>query len=77
MTNKQTSKFTRNLGIVTFLDDNTAAYAGDVAFEAIVTKIKIDIAADDAAAVETAADNTGYSIDKLIAKNDVSELASE
>ena len=68
---------TRNTGTCVFLAANTAATTGDTAFIAAATKMETDTASADLAADAAAADNSGYSVDKLIGKDEVSQMAAE
>lgn len=77
MTNYQQAQMTRNTGTCVFLAANTAATTGDTAFIAAATKMETDTASADIAADAAAADNTGYSVDKLISKDEVGQMAAE
>ena len=77
MNNREEAYIKRDNSLCTYLVKNAAAYATDVAFQAIVTKTTADYAATVAAASAAAADNTGYSIEKVNAKDAASLLASQ
>ena len=77
MNNVQEAKVKRDNSLATTLEDNATAYAGDTAFEAIVTKQAADYATTVAAATVAATNNTGYSLEKVNAKDAASVLASE
>ena len=76
MENRQESIVNRNNGLCSFFGLNTVVFASDAAFEAIVTKMIADTAAANAAAVAAAADNTGFSADKVINKRAAAEMAA-
>ena len=67
MTNREAAQGTRNITICTFLllPANAAVYADNVAFSTIATKIHTDSAAAVVAGDNAAADNSGYSLDKI------------
>jgi len=77
MTNVEDAKVKRDSNICTYLIENNAAFAGDIAFETLVAKIKADYALTVIAVSEDAEDNTGYSAEKTIAKIDAATLGSE
>ena len=77
MTNREEATMKRNASCCAFLDKNTAIFENDVAFNTIYNKMKADTANTNDAAVLTAADNTGYSLEKVKAKTIVSETASK
>ncbi len=77
MTNVEEAKIKRDNSLCIFLDNNATAFAGDVAFEAIATKTIADYALTVIAASAAAADNTGYSLEKVIAKKAASVMTSE
>ncbi len=77
MNNRQESSMARDNGLCTFLADNALEYAGDAAFEAIVIKTTADYAHTKQAAADAAADNTGYSLNKVIARDAASISASQ
>ena len=77
MNNKEDARMKRDNSLCTFLGNNAAVYAGDDAFEDIVAKTTSDYALTVIAAAAAAADNTGYSLEKVNAKNIASLLASE
>ena len=77
MTNIEDAKVKRDNSLCTFLGANTAAYAGDVAFTAIATKTISDYGLTVIAATAAAADNTGYSLEKVNAKKAASIFTSK
>ena len=77
MNNKDDAKIKRDNSLCTYLGTNAADYAGDVAFEAIATKTIADYALTVIAATAAAADNTGYSLEKVTAKNAACIFTSE
>lgn len=79
MNNRQAAQETRNIATCEFLTvpANAAIYAGNVAFSTISTKMQADSAAAVIAGTNAAADNTGYSLDKVIAKDAVSQVAAQ
>ena len=77
MTNKEDANIKRDNSLCTFLGTKAADFAGDVAFEAIATKTIDDYALTVIAATAAAADNTGYSLEKVNAKKAASILTSE
>ncbi len=77
MNHREEAKITRDNGLCTFLGDNAAAYAGDVAFGTIATKTIADYALTKIAAAADAADNKGYSLDKLVLKEKAGVLACQ
>ena len=71
---------TRNTGIVAYLNENEVAFTGNTSFQTIVTNTIAHIATVNEAAVATfatVANNTGYSIDKVNAKEAARQFASE
>ena len=79
MTNRQAAQETRNIAVCGFLTvpANAAIYAANVGFSTISTKMQADSAAAVIAGTNAAADNTGYSIDKEIAKDAASQMAAQ
>ena len=77
MDHQQEARIARDNGLCTFLGDNAAAYAGDVAFGTIVTKTVADYTLTKIAAAADAADNKGYSVDKLVFKEKAGVLACQ
>ena len=77
MNNKLEAKVKRDNSLATFLPNNATAYAGDTAFEAAATKQIADYAATSIAAAAAEVNNTGYSLQKVIAKDAASVLASQ
>ena len=79
MTNRQAAQETRNVTVCEFLlvPANAAIYAGNVAFSTIATKMQTDSAAAVVAGDNAVADNTGYSMDKEIAKDGASQVAAQ
>ena len=79
MTNRQAAQETRNVTVCEFLlvPANAAIYAGNVAFSTFATKMQTDSAAAVVAGNNAAADNTGYSLDKKIAKDAASQVAAQ
>lgn len=77
MNNSQEAKITRDNSLCTFLVDNVEEYTGDVAFQAIATKTAADFVTTTKAAADAAANNTGFSIDKVIAKDGASIYACQ
>jgi len=78
MKNIQVAQATRNVGVCAFLavPANLAIYSADVAFSNCATKTETDCLAAVLAGDKAAADNTGYSLDKVIEKEAVSEIAA-
>ena len=78
MNNIQVAQSTRNLGVCAFLTvpANIAIYDADIAFSACATKTEADCLAAVIAGDKAAADNSGYSVDKLIKKEGVCEVAA-
>ena len=78
MNNTQVAQGTRNLGVCAFLTlpSNLAIYNADIAFSACATKTEADCLAAVLAGDKAAADNSGYSVDKLIKKEGVCEVAA-
>ncbi len=79
MTNRQAAQETRNVTVCAFLQvpANAAIYAGSVAFSTIATKMQTDSDAAVVAGNNALADNTGYSLDKVVAKEAASEVAAQ
>jgi len=77
MTNYEQAQSTRNEGVCAFLEKYTEVYADDVAFSAIADKMLTDTATVNACASVATTDNTGYAIDKTIAKDAASVLAAQ
>ena len=79
MNNRQGAQETRNVTVCAFLEvpANAAVFAGNVAFSTIATKMIEDSAAAVIAGTNAAADNTGYSVDKIIGKEVASQMASQ
>ena len=79
MTNRQAAQETRNITVCTFLEvpANAAIYADNVAFSTIATKMQTDSDAAVVAGDNAVADNTGYSLDKEIAKDGASQVAAQ
>jgi hypothetical protein len=77
MNHNQEARVTRDNGLCTLLTNTTADYAGDAAFEAIATKTIADYVLTTKAATAAAADNTGYSLDKYIAKIAASNISCQ
>ena len=79
MTNRQAAQETRNVTVCEFLvvPANAAIYAANVAFSTSATKMQTDSAAAIIAGTNAAADNTGYSMDKEIAKDAASAIAAQ
>jgi len=76
MKNRQQGITNRNSGLCSFLGLNAADYTGDEAFEAAVTKMIADTATAVSAGNASAANNTGYSADKVEYKKTASEMAA-
>ena len=79
MTNRQAAQETRNIAVCAFLEvpANLAIYTANVAFSTSATKMQTDSAAAVIAGTNAAADNTGYSMDKEIAKEGASQMAAQ
>ena len=77
MTNGEDVRIKRDNSLCTYLGVHAAAFAGDIAFEAIATKTIADYALTVIAASAAAADNTGYSLEKVNAKKAASIMTSE
>ena len=77
MTNRETATSNRNTATCTFMKDNLTEFTADVALNTTYTKMVADTALAVAAGTAAAADNTGFSLDKLVAKEAVSILASD
>ena len=79
MTNRQAAQETRNVTTCEFLlvPANAAIYEANVAFSTIATKMQTDSAAAVVAGDNAAADNTGYSLDKEIAKDVACQVAAQ
>ena len=79
MNNLQGAQETRNVTVCAFFDipANAAVFAGNVAFSTIATKMTTDSAAAVVAGTNAAADNTGYSVDKMVSKEIVSQMAAQ
>jgi len=79
MTNRQAAQETRNITVCAFLEvpANAAIYASHVAFGSIATKMAEDSAAAVTAGTKAGADNTGYSVDKIVDKEAASQLAAQ
>lgn len=79
MTNRQAAQETRNVTVCEFLlvPANEAIYTANVAFNTIATKMQTDSNAAVVAGDNAAADNTGYSMDKDISKEAVSQMAAQ
>ncbi len=79
MTNRQAAQETRNVTVCAFLvvPANAAIFTANVAFSTIATKMQADGDAAVVAGNNAAADNTGYSLDKVIAKEAASEMAAQ
>jgi len=77
MTNEEDARIKRDNSLCTFLATNAAAFKGDIAFEAIVTKTTSDYAATVLAATAAETDNKGYSLEKVHAKEAACLLASQ
>jgi hypothetical protein len=79
MNNRQAAQETRNITVCEFLavPANAAIYAANVGFSTSATKMQTDSAAAVIAGTNAAADNTGYSLDKSIAKEAVSQMAAQ
>ena len=67
MNNKLEAKVKRDNSLATFLADNATAYAGDTAFEAAAAKQIADYVTTSIAAAAAEVNNTGYSLEKVIA----------
>ena len=76
MTNREQASMTRNEGCCAFLDKNIAIFEEDVAFNNVYIEMVDACAAAVASATDMEADNTGYCVDKIVAKNKVCEMAS-
>ena len=76
MENRQQAIMTRNSGLNAYFGMNEASYTGDPAMQAIVDKFIIDTAKAVLSGDAAAANNTGYSADKLTEKLFVSNLAA-
>ena len=79
MNNRQAAQETRNIAVCGFLTipANAAIYAANVGFSTAATKMQTDSAAAIIAGTDAAADNTGYGLDKSIAKDSVSAMAAQ
>jgi len=77
MTNYEAAQSTRNDGVCTFLEKYAAVYADDVALCAIAAKMQADTATTIIDGTAATTNNTGYAIDKTIAKNAASVLAAD
>ena len=79
MTNRQAAQETRNVTTCEFLlvPANAAVYTDNVAFSTIATKMQTDSDAAVVAGDNAAADNSGYSMDKEIAKDGASQVAAQ
>ncbi len=69
MNDREEAKMRRNSGLPGFFSDNAAAYAADNAFLAIVKKFNTDYGVALSYAGNTGLDNSGFSQEKLNAKN--------
>ena len=76
MDGRQEAKLIGNSGLVTFLDKNVLAFDTDIAMMEAYNKMKTDAALAVKAASDSVADNTGFSADKLTAKNVASAQTS-
>ena len=78
MTNTQKAQDTRNVSVCECLviPANAAIYESDVPLSTIAAKMIADTAAAVAAGAAAAADNTGYSLDKVIAKDAVAAMGA-
>ena len=77
MKNGLQARMTRNASLITFMEDNADKFADNPAFQALLVKLKADSAKAVAASVAAAADNTGYSAEKMLAKKTVCAEAAE
>jgi len=77
MNNEAQARLTRNEIVNTYLVKNAIVFAADVAMKTITAKFVIDTAAAVDASIESEVDNTGYSAEKLLAKNTASITAAE
>ena len=77
MNHGQEARITRDNGLSTFLGENTLIYASDAAFQTIASKTIADYALTIKAAAAASTDNTGYYIEKIIARQAASVLASQ
>jgi hypothetical protein len=77
MTKRESARMNRNTGTCTCLDKFLSVFSTtDPALKEIYTKMKADSADTVLSAIAASANNTGYSADKIIAKNEVSLIAS-
>jgi hypothetical protein len=79
MTNRQAAQETRNVTVCEFLlvPANATIYTANVAFSTIATKMQTDSDAAVVAGNDAAANNSGYSLDKDIAKEAASQVAAQ
>lgn len=79
MNNRQSAQETRNIAVCGFLTipANAAIYAANVGFSTRAAKMQADSAAAVIAGTAAAADNTGYSLDKSIAKDSASAMGAQ
>ncbi len=77
MKNALQARRTRNDSLVTFINDKEAEYADNPAFIALAIKVRADNELSIEASIEAAADNTGYSAEKMIAKINSCAIAAE
>jgi len=79
MNNRQAAQETRNIAVCGFLTipANAAIYAANVGFSTAATDMQTDSAAAIVAGTNAAADNTGYSLEKLVAKDAASQMAAQ
>ena len=77
MTKNESAKMNRNTATCTCLEKFLATFSTtDPALKSCYTKIKDDTADTVLSAIAASANNTGYSADKIIAKKEVSLIAS-
>lgn len=77
MTKNESAKMNRNTATCNCLENNLGIFStADPALKSCYTKIKNDTADTVLSAIAASANNTGYSADKIIAKKEVSLIAS-
>ncbi len=76
MDNREQAKMSRNSGLANFLSGNAAVYAADTAFTNLNKLFNTDNGIANASAVLAGVNNSGFSADKLVAKNDMGAFAA-
>jgi len=77
MNNKEQAKLKMLGGLCTYLADNATIYENDIPFQTIAAKVIADTDTAIAASTAAEANNTGFSADKVAAKDAASLLGAQ